>query len=206
MPAKQSHFPVLVICLEEKSARVFLESFLPRLFPDFMNWETQFIVFEGKSDMNKRLERRVRCWLRPRTAFVVLRDQDSGDCAQIKTGLAEKCENAGHAPALIRIACRELESWYLGQLAAVDTALETTYLGKQQNTRKFRLPDDLGSPSHELDRITKGVYQKVGGSREIGKHLSTDTRENRSHSFGVFVSGIQSVIHQMFNGDSSGMA
>ncbi|MEZ6115585.1 MAG: DUF4276 family protein [Pirellulaceae bacterium] len=185
-----------MFCLEELSARRFLESFLPRLNPKISTIETQYIVFEGKSDMDKRLERRVRGWLRQNTTFVVLRDQDSGDCTTIKTDLVNKCSTTCH-DSLIRIACRELESWYLGDLSAVDAAIGSNNLAGQQNKAKFRTPDSIGSPAAELERMTKGAYQKVGGSREIGKHISVDPAQNSSHSFGVFVGGVQQVLQKL---------
>lgn len=42
--------------------------------------------------------------------------------------------------------------------------------------------------------MTGNRYQKVSGSREIGRHLSVDgsgATGNRSHSFRVFVSGLR---------------
>ena len=72
-----------VFCLEELSAKTLLESLVPRVIQDFA-FETQFIVFECKSDLDKKLERRLRGWLRPKSLFIVLRDQDSGDCHEIK--------------------------------------------------------------------------------------------------------------------------
>jgi hypothetical protein len=56
----------------------------------------------------------------PDSFFVVLRDQDSGDCLEIKERLMALCGRAGKEDALVRIACRELESFYLGDLKAVE--------------------------------------------------------------------------------------
>lgn len=188
-----ANMPVLVFCLEELSAKTLLESLWPRLFPG-LNIEVTFIVFEGKSDLEKKLERRLRGWLRPNSLFVVLRDRDSEDCLQLKKRLVEKCVTAGRADALVRIACAELESWYLGDLAATEVALNVPGLSRKQNTSNYRAPDRLGNAAQELDRLTAGAYQKVSGSREIGKHLNLDADKNRSHSYRVFIQGLRRLV------------
>ena len=49
------------------------------------------------------------------------RDKDSGDCRSIKRKMAQKVQNSGKMDkTLIRIACHELESFYLGDLSAVE--------------------------------------------------------------------------------------
>ncbi|MGV2390610.1 MAG UNVERIFIED_CONTAM: DUF4276 family protein [Microcystis novacekii LVE1205-3] len=45
-------------------------------------------------------------------------NQDSHDCQKLKKELGEICQNASDAQVLIRIICHELESWFLGDLAA----------------------------------------------------------------------------------------
>lgn len=66
----------LVFFLEEPSAKAMLEGLLPRLLPEDVH--PRFVVFEGKQDLEKQLERRLRGWVQPDSAFLVLRDQDSG--------------------------------------------------------------------------------------------------------------------------------
>jgi hypothetical protein len=111
----------LVFFLEEPSAKALLETLLPRLLPNEV--ATRFIFFEGKQDLDKQLERKMRGWLVPNSKFVVLRDQDQSDCLALKKELQKKCAKAGHKSALVRIACRELEAWYFGDLKAVEQAL-----------------------------------------------------------------------------------
>ncbi len=176
----------LVLFLEEPSAKAMLEGLLPRILPSRM--ELRFIVFEGKQDLEKQLERRLAHWQAPDSLFVVLRDQDAGDCREIKQRLVDKCVSAGHADALVRIACRELESWYLGDLAAVEAAFGQRGLTRRSLKAKYRQPDALGSPSGELEKMTRGQYQKVAGSRKLGPLLSLEG--NASRSFQVFVQGI----------------
>jgi hypothetical protein len=75
----------LVFCLEEPSAREMLKGVLPRLLPNGIRVE--YIVFEGKQDMRNRLVRRLRYWRQPDSRFVVMHDQDSGDCRAIRQQL-----------------------------------------------------------------------------------------------------------------------
>ena len=179
----------IVFFLEEPSAREMLEGLLPRILPDGV--QTRYLVFKGKQDLEKNLVAKMRGWQAPESVFVVMRDQDSGDCEIIKSNLCDLCRKAGRSNAVVRVACRELESFYLGDLNAVEKGLSLTGLAKLQNNRKFRTPDNLGNPSAELERMTKGVYQKVSGSRAIGRYLNPET--NRSHSFKVLVDGIRTM-------------
>lgn len=118
-----------------------------------------------------------------------MRDQDSGDCKAIKTKLADLCREAGQDGVLIRIACRELESFYLGDLAAVEQGLGLKNLKGQQQGKKFRDPDALGNPAEELFRLSNNLYGKMAGSRTIAPFLSLEN--NCSRSFNVLLSGIK---------------
>ncbi|MEI6603610.1 MAG: DUF4276 family protein [Clostridia bacterium] len=176
----------MVFLLEEPSAQAMLESFLPRILPE--GYEAKFVVFEGKSDLEKRLVLRLREWQKPDCQFIILRDQDSAVCKDVKAFLRQKCNEGQHPETLIRIACHELESWYLGDLLAVEAGLEITGLARLQNKAKYRNPDLIANSAEELKKITKCRYQKISGSREIGKHLEVD--RNLSHSFTVFTEGL----------------
>ncbi len=181
---------ILVVLLEEPSARAMLEGVLRRMLPECV--QIRYIVFEGKQDLEKQLVKRLRGWQAPDTYFVVMRDQDSGDCLEVKEKLTALCRQANRPEALVRVACRELESFYLGDLAAVEKGLGMNHLSRNQNRAKFREPDRLAHPVEELRRLTRNRYQKVSGSRAIGPCLSLT--ENRSHSFNVLVRGIRELM------------
>ena len=155
----------LVFLLEERSAQVMLQGFLPQILPEHI--VPRYIVFEGKSDLEKNLLLKLRAWLNPQTKFVILRDQDSGDCITVKSTLIKLCDEAGKPNTLVRIACRELESWYIGDLKAVEAGLGLSGLARQQNKSKFRNPDALNNAYEELSKLTKQTYQKVSGFRAI---------------------------------------
>lgn len=182
----------LVFLLEEASARAMLEGLLPRL-PLPEGTTVRYLVFEGKSDLEKQLVRKMKGYCNPEARFIVLRDQDSApDCIDIKRKIISLCAEAGKPDTLVRIACRELESFYLADLAAVENGLGLSGLARLQVKQKFRAPDYLSSPSGELKNLTKGRYQKVCGSRAIGRWL--DPHNTRSNSFRNFVTGIRRII------------
>lgn len=174
----------LVFLLEEPSARDALEIWLPRWVPGCASGEihAHFLVFEGKQDLERRMTRRLQHWLLPESRFIVMRDQDSGDCLTVKADLRTRCEQAGRPDAIVRIACRELESFFVGDWAAVAQAVGKPALARLGQSATYRQPDRLESPSAELRRHLPG-YQKREGARRIAPHI--DPARNRSRSFQV---------------------
>ena len=181
----------LVFLLEEPSAEEMLKGVLPRILPEDVF--VQYITFDGKTDLDNNVELKIRAWRTPNTYFALMRDKHSGDCIVIKAGLVEKCQRAGRADSLVRIACHELESYYLGDLAAVEQGLQERGVGRKQGKAKYRNPDALANAADELGKLTSMKYQKASGSRAIGPYLTVDN-SNRSHSFNLLVSGIKSLL------------
>jgi hypothetical protein len=166
----------LVFLLEEGSAKALLQAILPSL----TRTQSRFIVFEGKQDLHRQLERKLRGYLNPKARFIVLQDQDATDCRKLKKSLALLCSRARKPETIVRIACRELESFYLGDLRAVESGLGLTGLARWQNRAKYRDPDRLHAPSRELARLTEYGYQKIAGSRAIAPHLDLESPRSRS--------------------------
>jgi hypothetical protein len=182
----------LVCLLEEPSAKEMLEGILPQFIDKSIT--VKYIVFEGKQDLEKNIEKRLKFWQQPNSGFLVMRDKDSGDCIAIKNNLIDKINKTGQIKnSVIRIACHELESFYLGDLSAVEKGLKIKGLAKHQNKSKFREPDKLSNPSEELKKLTKNKYQKVAGSRAIAPHLKLDG-SNKSYSFNMLLQGIKKLI------------
>ncbi len=179
----------LVCLLEEPSAQVMLQGVLKKILID--NIDVHYMTFEGKQDLEKRLVKRMKHWQKADPVFLVMRDKDSGDCISIKQGLLNKIIEAGKQnDTLIRIACHELESFYLGDLEAVEKGLKLKGLSGKQQNKKYRKPDNLANASEELAKLTKNTYQKVAGSRAISPYLKTDG-SNQSHSFNVLLDGLR---------------
>lgn len=129
----------LVFLLEEPSAEDFLRGVLPHWLPPEV--VPHFLVFEGKQDLEKQLVRRLKGWVRPNSRFVILRDQDSGDCVRIKQHLADLCTQAGKSEAIVRIACRELEAFFVGDWQAVAEAFDKPALAANDLLEHWRDPD-----------------------------------------------------------------
>ncbi len=139
-----------------------------------------YLVFQGKQDLEKRMGLRMRHWLLPNSRFLVLRDQDNSDCKVVKAALVERCIAAGRPDAVVRVACRELESFFIGDWVAVAKAFKRPALAKLVNKAAYREPDSIGKPSEELSRHLGG-YQKREGARRIAPLIEPD--RNRSPSF-----------------------
>ncbi len=179
----------IVFLLEERSAKVLLEGLLPRMLDESIGFK--LIAFEGKQDLEKRMKMKLQGYLNPDARFVVMRDQDSDpDCVGLKKRLVFKCGESGKGDqSIVRIACRALETFYLADLSAVEEAFGMKGLSAKQGSAKFRKPDYLVSPSHELKVLTNQRYEKISGSRELGRVLSLDNP--RSDSFRNLVEGIK---------------
>jgi hypothetical protein len=182
----------LVFFLEEESAKALLQILLPRLLPAGRAIQTRFVVFEGKGDLTRQLERKLRGYQNPKARFIVLRDQDTDDCAKIKRELIRLSARAGKPRTAVTIACREIEAFYLGDLLAVETGLNIPHIARQQHRARFRNPDSVETPARVLETLTRHRYHKVSGSRAIAPHLNIDAP--RSASFRYLIHAIQSAL------------
>jgi len=190
----------LVFLLEEPSAKAMLESVLPRLLTEGMLF--RLIPFEGKQDLERQMTRKIRAYQNHQARFIVVRDQDSNpNCLQLKQRLLNLCQDSGKQDkCIVRIACTELESFYLADLQAVERGLGISGISSKQQTKKFRAPDNLSSPSRELKTLTRHRYEKVIGSRAIGQHLQLDN--DRSRSFRNLIAGIRRMEKELLALDS----
>ena len=178
----------LVFFLEEPSAQDFLEIILQRILPSHIT--PHFVVFQGKQDLEKRLIKKLQFWQRPNSQFIVMRDQDSGDCKVIKTNLKQLCIEANKPSAIVRIVCKELETFFVGDWAAIADAYSNEKWRANSRIAKYRNPDLLGSPSAEIRRLIPN-YQKRSGARTISPYLNFD--KNTSISFQFLIKAIRSI-------------
>lgn len=173
----------LVFFLEERSMKELLDGILPRILPEGILFQT--IPHQGKSDLEKSLPIKLKGWNEPDTKFVVVHDQDSNNCIELKQKLKKLCAGYGKE-VLIRIPCHELEAWYWGDLPAVSKALgkDISALSKK---RKYHIPDQIENPKRELKRYLPDMGQ-IDSARRIAPHMNI--MENTSHSFRVFTQGV----------------
>jgi hypothetical protein len=158
----------LVCFLEERSADAMVQTIFPKILPENIFLEKS-IIFEGKQDLEKNITKKLKFWRKPNTLFLILRDQDSEDCQIVKNRLLEKVKSSGKIEhSLIRIACRELESFYLGDLKAIEDGLL---------------------------KLTKGSYQQISGSRSISGFMKLNG-DNKSESFNFLISGVKKLTEE----------
>lgn len=193
------------LVLEEPSAEAFLDGFLSRLLPPGTTWNP--IVFQGKADLLKNLERRLKGykrWIPEDWRIVVLIDEDRQDCQELKkrmnaaatmAGFTTKtAANGGGFVVLNRIAVEELEAWFFGDPAALAKAFPrvSPHLGSKA---AFRHPDAISGGTWEaLERVLQraGYYgaglPKIEVARAMAEHM--DPARNSSTSFAMFATGL----------------
>ena len=180
----------IVFLLEEGSMSDLLEGLLPRLFPEL---SFLCVPHEGKQDLEKSIPRKLKAWREPGVRFVVVRDQDSADCRQVKAALVRLCQQAGRpdVDVLVRVVCQELEAWYIGEPKALGRAFPETRPGtlRALSRSRYRNPDAVDRPADVIGKLIP-EFQKRSGAKRMADLLS---RENPSHSFQVFVEGVERV-------------
>lgn len=180
----------VVFLLEEYSMKVLLEGLLPRLFPGL---PFLCVSHEGKQDLEKSVPRKLRAWREPGVRFCVIRDNDGADCRELKDSLVALCRDGGRSDTLVRIACQELEAWYLGAPDVLADAFGRDDLRGIAAKARFRDPDVVVEPAAALTRLVP-EYQKVSGARSLGRVLP---RENGSRSFQVLMAGLDRLSEEM---------
>lgn len=165
----------------------FLQVWIAREYPSV---PFRCVPHEGKSDLFKSIPRKLRAWREPNVRFVVIIDNDNRDCRELKREIQASCQKSGRDDALVRIACQELEAWYLGDPEALAAAFGDRGLLDRLRRARFRDPDTLPRPSDELARLVP-AFQKVSGARAMANHI--DRTRNRSPSFRIFAAGIDQV-------------
>lgn len=172
----------VVFLLEEPSMEVLLESLLPRIAPGS---SYRLIAHEGRTDLQLSIPRKIKAWGGPAN-FVIVHDQHTHpDCRILKRTLVDLCNAARpQANFVVRIACTELESWFLGDLKAIEIAYGLKGLSRRQSQAKFRDPDKLTNAAEIIQGLVPG-YRKRRGAETIGPHL--DIQNNQSSSFRLFV-------------------
>ncbi len=187
----------LVFLLEEDSAKHLLETLLPQIVGEFPAVHCRCIPHQGKNHLQQSIPRKLKTWNQPNTFFVILHDQDSRDCRELKQELQEICARQSKHTPLIRIVCRELEAWYFGDLDAVEKAFPKFEAAQYRNKKKYRNPDDIDRPGKELKRIgiDKGFhFQKGDAAKKVPRYM--DIKNNSSKSFQHLVTGVQKLVRQ----------
>ena len=156
------------------------------LFPDL---QFRCVPHEGKGDLEKSVVRKLRSWRTPGVRFVVMRDQNGGDCHAVKAQLSALCKEGGRPDSLVRVVCRELEAWYLGDLEALAKTFPraASRIRARMAKRRFDTPDGVVQPARALAELVPG-FRKRAAAQKMGLLLSG---RNRSRSYQVFLAGVE---------------
>jgi hypothetical protein len=200
----------LEVLVEEASAEEALRHWLPRLLQG--RARAKVINLGSKYKLLKVLEDRLRAY-RARIdngenlRVMVLVDRDEDDCVQLKAKLEQaaaaaelptKSQPDGHDRFRVvnRIVIEELESWFIGDPAALRRAF-TSLPAINEKSSIFRNPDNGGS-WEALHRFLKrhGIYRKsfpkIDAARRIAPHMNL--AQNRSASFRQFIAGVEAIL------------
>ena len=175
----------IVVLTEEPSIKPVFECLEEKLA--FTNAFLTIITHDGVSDLERSLPRKLRGWRNPNSFFLIVRDNDNGDCLKRKEKLQKIVDDCGRSErTLIRIVCQELEAWFLGDRQAMHDA---DILNINVNPANLRgNPDQLNKPSRILEEHLNG-YSKLAGATAIAPCLSLD--RNESTSFKATVDAIR---------------
>lgn len=177
--------------LEEPSMENFLLEILPRILPEGykLNINCFLRPHQGKNDLQKSIQNKIRAFsnfYKP-IKVIIIHDQDYSDCKALKNHIFNICQQNGNCPVLIRIPCRELENWYLGDMDAIETVYPRFKASSYKYRSKYRVVDNCFG-AQELEKIITD-FQKGYASKNIPKYM--DIAINKSVSFNQFISGIK---------------
>jgi len=183
----------LHVFTEEPSIKKVLDKLLPLL----LQGNTTFMIYphQGKQDLEKAIRSTVPSISKiPGSRIIITRDQDSSNCIELKRALNEITKANCFCPYKIRIVCHELESWFLGDLDAVEDAFKRFKSDNFKGKAELRNVDAIYKPSEFLLRILPEysgakhlpkleVAEKVAQNMEITR--------NRSTSFQHFIQSVR---------------
>ena len=199
------HIEILV---EDESTQVVVKRLLKRLSPDppDATWRVQ--QFRGREAMWRNLHGTLYSIAAGRyaDAVLVLLDQDRSDCIELKQEAIAIATDAGMirndgslavSDFVVRINETELESWFLGDAAAVRSAYPRVSRRARFASRPIESIEDAWETLHRvLQRY--GYYPnfmpKIEVAKNIAPHLSLVDGVNASHSFRVVLRSLQEFI------------
>ena len=162
----------LYVFTEEASMKETLKVVLPKL--GLKKGTFQIIDFKGVGNLERSLERQLRAISAPDARFLVLRDNDRGDCTARKRRLVGMVKASGRiGQTKVRIVCQMLEGWFIGDAIALETSKHL----KNAIPRRLKTcdPDEVSDAKKELSRLHPG-YGEISGAKAIAPHLAFDSR------------------------------
>lgn len=185
----------LHIFTEEPSIKNVFDAVLPKILPEGVNYSIH--THQGKQDLEKAILTTVPTISRiPNSKILITRDQDIGNCIDIKNRIIDLVSQNCTCEFYVRIVCKELESWFLGDLDAVGEAYRRFKPENFQNKSKLRNVDNIQNPGKYLKAIIpehfdKKTLPKLETSEKISRFMRIE--KNRSPSFNNTIKAIISL-------------
>lgn len=175
---------VLHVFTEEPSAKNVFQAILPRILPPSVHF--RIYDHQGKQDLEHALKSAIPSISKiPGSRVLVTRDQDN-DCKELKKALVAILDKKCSCPYFVRIICQELESWFLGDMVAVQKAYARFKAESYINRAEFRNVDSLQKPHQQILEIIpeysgRTSLPKLETSEKIAEFL--EVQRNTSKSF-----------------------
>ena len=188
----------LHIFTEEPSLKIVLETILPKILSEEVHF--QIYSHQGKQDLEKALTKTLPTISKiPGSKILVTRDQDSSDCKELKQNLLQIIGLNCHCDFFVRIVCRELEAWYLGDMQAIEKAYPRFKSEQFINKAEYRNVDKLQNPNKELLKLIPEYSDRENLPKlETAEYISPflNLEANNSESFNQTISAILKLVNQ----------
>jgi hypothetical protein len=175
--------PDIVVFVEEPSAYEIARAVVRKL--GLLDRVT-ILKHRGAGDLERSFAGKIANDPHPSSKFLILRDADNRDCNALKRELWERIARGKRGRSVIRIACQELESWYLAQPAALAAA--GALASEIPKRRLSGNVDAIADPKRIFLRHAC-IRGQIEHARRIGPCLDIDSK--RSASFKHFVAGLR---------------
>jgi hypothetical protein len=181
------------IFTEEASIKSVFDIILPKILPE----KVFFSIYkhQGKYDLEQAITRTIPSISKiPGSKILIVRDQDNENCETTKKHLVDLLNDCCHCKYFVRIVCRELESWFLGDLAAIEKAYKRFKATKYLNNAKLRNVDRMVTPHKYLLEIIpefseKETLPKIETALKIAPFMNL--KNNKSKSFNHTIDAIK---------------
>ncbi|MCA3269094.1 MAG: DUF4276 family protein [Thalassospira sp.] len=182
---------MLHLFLEEHSMTLFLRGAIKRIRPNAIEGlDYTFNAYNGKRDLMYNCPKQVIGILRSqKNKVIILVDQDDDDCRILKEELRDSLKKGSQERYRVRIVCRELESWYIGDwlgLKGLYPALTTL------KHADLIAPDSIIKPSQILRKMDSS-FKKTEAARRCGSSLLIDS-QNKSYSWQMARNAIEEML------------
>jgi hypothetical protein len=188
----------LHVFTEEPSIKNVFDALLPQILPE----DVSFVVHphQGKQDLEKALCSTIPSISKiPNVKILITRDQDEDDCKILKNKLLSIVDKKCSCDYFVRIVCKELESWFLGDLRAIEKAYPRFDKQRYVSKPQFRNVDNIRKPSEYLKTIlpnyaSRTILPKLETSKNIAAYM--DINNNTSTSFNHTINAIKKLIQK----------